>query len=122
MGEQAELWVSNVRDALARKGRVETKAPKPFLREQSFYVEYKCRGRDGVWRPSGISVTKADLMMFTFGSLPGGLVVETEWLKRAVKLAWKNKLKRRECSQGSNPTKAVVVSLSDLWVTRDREP
>jgi hypothetical protein len=71
-GAQAELWVLDLRRALAGNGRVEVKAPKPFLREQSFYVEYKCRGRDGIWRPSGISTTKSDLMVFTFGKLPGG--------------------------------------------------
>src|SRR5208283_5225892 len=88
-GAQAELWVSSVREALAGNGTVEVKAPKPFLREQSFYVEYKCQGRDEIWRPSGISTTKASIFVFTFGGLPGGLVVETEWLKRAVKLAFR---------------------------------
>lgn len=122
IGEQSELWVSNLRDALRGKGRVEVKAPKPFLREQSFYVEYQCKGRDGIWRPSGIATTKAEIQMFTFGSLPGGLALETEWVKRAARKAYKNPKQHRECMRGSNPTKGVVVSLADLWVTKEREP
>jgi hypothetical protein len=121
IGAQGELWVGSVRAAL-QANRVEVKGPKPFLREQSFYVEYKCRGRDGKWRPSGISTTKSELMLFTFGSLPGGLVIDREWLKRAVKHAHKNPLKRVACTRGSNPTFGVTVSLSDLWMTRPGEP
>src|SRR4029077_16473736 len=87
-GAQAELWVMDLRKAFAEKARIEVKAPEPFLREKKFYVEYKCRGRDGIWRPSGLSTTKAALQFFKFGSLPGGLIVETEWLKRACKIAY----------------------------------
>ena len=89
-GEQAELWVNSVRDALAQKGTVEVKAPKPFLKYHSPYVEFACRGRDGKWRKSGIAKTKAQLYFFTFGSLPGGWVIETEWLKRAARLAYRD--------------------------------
>lgn len=121
-GAQAELWVKSVQDLFQKgNGQIEVKAPKPFLREQSFYVEYACRGRDGIWRKSGIATTKAKVFIFTFGSLLGGLVVETEWLKRAARLAYERGLKK-ECTRGSNPTKAVVVSLQELWETRAGEP
>jgi hypothetical protein len=122
IGAQAELWVSDVRSALAKKGTVEVKHDKPFLKNQHCYVEYACRGRDGVWRPSGISTTKATLYVFTFGSLPGGLIIETEWLKRAARRAFKRPSARREMTRGDNPTKAVLVSIADLWATRDGEP
>jgi hypothetical protein len=122
LGAQAELWVSNLREAIAAGARIEVKAPQPFLRQQSFYVEYRCRGRDGVWRPSGVSTTKADLQFFKFGGLPGGLMVETAWLKRAVKSAYRRPSARRECARGSNPTRGVLVSLADLWATREGEP
>jgi hypothetical protein len=122
IGAQSELWVEDICEMLAeRNGTVEVKAPKPFLREQSFYVEYECRGRDGKWRPSGISTTKAKAFAFTFGCLPGAVIIETEWLTRAARLAFKKGFKR-ECSRGSNPTRAVVVSLHELWETRGREP
>jgi hypothetical protein len=121
-GAQAELWVLDVRRSLAGTGTIEVKAPKPFLREQTFYVELECRGRDGIWRPSGINVTKAVLQFFKFGCLPGGLVVETEWLKRACRIAYQKPAARKECQRGSNPTHAVVVGLGDLWLAREHEP
>jgi hypothetical protein len=111
--------VSDVRSALAKKGTVEVKHDKPFPKNQHCYVEYACRGRDGVWRPSGIATTKASLYIFTFGSLPGGLVVETVWLKRAARHAYKRPLARREMMRGSNPTRAVLVSIADLWATKE---
>jgi hypothetical protein len=91
-GAQAELWVLDLCKTLAKgTGAVEVKAPKPFLRFQATknegpYVEYACC-HDGKWRWSGIITTKAQVWFFTFGSLPGGLAVETQWLKRACKVA-----------------------------------
>ena len=122
IGAQAELWVLEVRKAFAQTGRIEVKAPAPFLREQTFYVEYACLWRDGKWHPSGIKTTKAPLQFFKFGSLPGGLVVETEWLKRACKIAYGKPLARKRCRRGSNPTRAVVVGLADLWLAREHDP
>jgi hypothetical protein len=121
-GAQAELWVMDVRKAFAERGRIEVKAPTPFLREQTFYVEYACCGRDGIWRPSGIKTTRAALQFFKFGSLPGGLIVETEWLRRACKIAYDRPLARKRCQRGSNPTRAVVVGLADLWLAREHDP
>jgi hypothetical protein len=121
-GKQAELWVSSVRESLAGKGTVEVKAPQPFLKFHSPYIEYACRGRDGKWRPSGIATTKAKLWFITFGSLPGGWVVETEWLRRAARLAFKNPSNRREETDGANPTRAVVVTMFHLWSSKEREP
>jgi hypothetical protein len=122
IGAQGELWVSDVIKALTQVGRSEVKTDRPFLRNQHFYVEYKCRGRDGIWRPSGISESKADLFVFKFGMLAGALVIGREWLKRAVKVAYQKPSARKRCMRGSNPTLGVVVSLADLWLARDGEP
>ena len=46
-GAQAELWVLDLRKAFAGKAQIEVKAPEPFLREQTFFAEYECCGRDG---------------------------------------------------------------------------
>jgi len=122
IGSQSELWVSDIiRLMKENNGAIEVKAPKPFLASESFYVEYRCRSRSGEWHPSGIATTKAKAFVFTFGSLPGGLIIDTEWLKRAGRLAF-NEKSVKECVRGSNPTKAVVVTLRHLWLTRDREP
>jgi hypothetical protein len=123
IGAQSELWVHDIRELMAKKnGEIEVKAPKPFLEKESFYVEYECQSRKGEWYPSGIATTKAKAYFVTFGSLPGGLVVATDWLKKAARHAYKDKNKHRQCMRGSNPTHAVVVSLHDLWVTREHEP
>jgi hypothetical protein len=121
-GAQAELWVLDVCKTLAKgKGEIEVKAPKLFLRRASPYVEYAQQHRDGKWRPSGIAKTKAKLWIITFGSLPGALVIETAWLKRAARLAYKRK-QRIEERDGRNPTKGVFVTFKDLLDTREREP
>jgi hypothetical protein len=121
-GAQAELWVLDVCKTMADgNGEIEVKAPKPFLRKGSPYIEYQCLGRDGSWRPSGIATTKAKLWAITFGSLPGALVIDTAWLKRAARLAYEKKqfLEERD---GSNPTKGVFVTFKDLWDTKEHEP
>jgi len=118
-GKQAELWVLDIQRALSGNGQIEVKAPRPWLKEQSFYVEYECHLRAG-WRKSGIATTKAKVWFIKFGSLPGGLVVETEWLRRAARLAFQRGNKKH-CMRGSHPTRAVVVSLQELWETREHE-
>lgn len=120
IGEKSEQWVRSVRSLLAQ-GRIEVKGPKPFLERESFYVEYRCRRQDGTWHPSGIATTKADVFVFTFGQLPGGLVIETQWLKRAARLAY-DRGQKLSCLRGSNPTEAVFVTLKDIWDSRDGEP
>lgn len=119
-GEQAELWVVDLQRSLAGKGEIEVKAPRLWLEEQSFFVEYECLRKRG-WTKSGIATTKAKLWFFKFGSLPGGLVVETEWLKRASRFAFKHG-KCMNCRRGSHPTRGVVVGLGELWETREHEP
>ena len=93
LGAQSELWVADIRRALAEKGTIEVKHDQPSLKNQHFYVEYECRGRDGVWRPSGIATTKSKLYFFTFGDRPGGVVVATDWLTRAARLAYKRPIR-----------------------------
>ena len=119
-GKQAELWVADIQRTFEGAGQIEVKAPKPWLKAQSFYVEYACKFRAG-WGASGIATTKAKAWFFKFGSLPGGLIVETEWLKRAARLAHKRGL-LKDTKRGSHPTRAVVVSMRELWETRDGEP
>lgn len=119
-GKQAEFWVIDVQRALAGSAEIEVKAPTPWLKEQSFYVEYMCKLRAG-WRASGIATSKEKLWFFKFGSLPGGLVIEKEWLKRAARLALRLG-KKKECNRGSYPTRGAVVSLKELWETREHEP
>lgn len=121
-GAQAELWVLDICKTMARgKGEIEVKAPKPFLRRGSPYVEYSCKRKDGKWYPSGIATTKAKLWAIKFGSLPGMLVIETAWLRRAARLAYEKKQFINE-TDGDNPTKGVYVTFKNLWDTKEHEP
>lgn len=122
IGTQSELWVADfIKMLRAGNGAIEVKAPKPFLENQSAYIEFLCQSRTGKWYKSGIATTKAKLWVLTFGSLPGGLIIETEWLAEAARLAYRRDL-IKDCRRGSNPTKAVVVSLRELWETRPGDP
>ena len=121
-GAQAELWVLDICKTMANgKGEIEVKSPRPFLRQGSPYIEYSCKHADGKWHPSGIAISKAKLWAIKFGSLPGMLVIETAWLKRAARLAYEKKQLLEE-KDGSNPTKGVYVTFKNLWDTKEHEP
>lgn len=117
-GAQGELLVTNIRDMLAKgSGTVEVKADYKFIETGRFYVETECQGRDGKWRPSGLSVTKASLWSFTLGDLPATFIVETEWLRRAAALAANDHRNRKSMDYGQNPTRGVLVYINHILKT-----
>lgn len=125
-GQQGELFVDSVREALAKKNsRIEVKTDAYFVsanaakkRVGRFYIERQSRGRDGFWYKSGIETTKADLWFFVFGRHPGGFVIDTDWLRRATLLAAKDERNLTECSYGENPTRGVFVYMTHFLDTR----
>lgn len=120
-GAQGELLVLDIRRMMADgSGSIEVKTDARFVEKQRLFVERECRGRDGIWRPSGIAVTKARLWAFVLGEHPGILLFETEWLKRAVDLAAQNTLNLTGCDYGRNPTRGVLVYMNHLVQTRDK--
>jgi hypothetical protein len=122
-GTQGELFVENVRAALAKRtSNIEVKTDAHVMKKNGpdrFYVEYECRGRDGNWRDSGIMTTKAGLWFFVFGKHPAGLVVETSWLRKAFDLAKQDKRNHASMDYGENPTKGILVYTNHLRLTRD---
>jgi hypothetical protein len=88
-----------------------------------YFVEYKCMGEDGVWRPSGICHPKLEAEHWTtvFGRSGGEMTVEIEWMKRAYALA-KSNPKNDDKPGGSpeRPTRGVYVYDSHLLFTRDK--
>lgn len=117
-GAQGEIFVDDVRKMLADgSGTIEVKTDDKFIESKRLYVEEECRGRDGIWRPSGLAVTKAHLWAFVFGEQPGMMVVETEWLRRAVVEAKQHPSNRVECKYGENPTKGTCVSINHFIKT-----
>lgn len=119
-GAQGEIFVSNIRDMLASgSGSIEVKADSWAIKTGRFYVETECRGRDGKWRASGISVTRATFWAFTFGKHPMMVVLDTDWLRRAKELAAQNPSNHAECKYGQNPTRGIYVTSYHLKQTRD---
>lgn len=116
-GSQGELWVKDLRLLLAEDS-VEVKTDAKHVATGNFYVEYECQGRDGIWRPSGIQKTKAKCWMLKWGKHPAGFAIETNWLKRAAKLA-KDAGKIGNMKYGQNPTRGALVNREDLIATRD---
>lgn len=121
-GKKCERWVEDL--LRSEPGKVEVKGPKFFLNgdaQKRFFVEYAQKPRGcSEYIPSGILTTEAKIWFFTFGDLPGGVFVETEWLYRATAHAYQNPSNHQDGGlRGDNPTHGVLVSLHDLWLTRD---
>lgn len=117
-GAQGELWVSDVVTMLAQKsGEIEVKTDFRFAETKRFYVERECRGRDGVWRPSGLNATKARLWAIKLADLPGCLIIDTDWMRRAVARAAQHPKNLVECKYGANPTRGVLVFWQHLLDT-----
>lgn len=120
-GAQGELFIADICTALADGSlRIEVKTDFKFLETMRFYIEMECRGRDGVWRPSGIAVTRAEAWALKFGNNSAALIIETEWLRRAVadSLALSSGKNRKECACGENPTRGVVITMHHIQRTR----
>lgn len=109
-GRQGELWVVDLIESL-KNDRVEIKRDRQYPTTGKLYVEYECMGRSG-WYSSGIDATKADLWVFVLGSSESAIVVSTVLLKALVERVRRNPRFCREETDGSHPTKGVVLPLS----------
>jgi hypothetical protein len=125
-GAQAELLVTDICRMLADgKGTIEVKRDAWYPMTGRYYVERECRGHDGVWRPSGIQVTRATFWGFVYGGHPAMMIVLTDWLKRAVLLAidpllgGHTKNNEATCDYGKNPTRGVYVYERHILKARD---
>lgn len=120
-GAPGELFVLDICRMLAeRSGTIEVKLDHRFTEKSRFFIERECCGRDGIWRPSGIAVTKAAMWALVVGMqnpdrmLPMAVIVATDWLRRAVEEAAKHQDNLRECKYGKNPTRGVLVYIPHL--------
>jgi hypothetical protein len=110
-GRQGELFVTRIIDAL-KKDSVEVKRDGKVGETGRLYVEFEHDpGRRGIYKPSGISTTHADLYAFVFGDAPSCLVVSTELLRALIKAPG---IQVKEETHGSCPTRGYVVSVQWL--------
>jgi len=126
-GIQGELFVDDVRDALATKnGRIEVKTDAYFFsasamrfgKQQRLYVERECL-RSGEWQPSGIETTRSEIFAFKFGKHAAFIAFATEWVRRAVALAERDARNAGSCDYGKNPTRGTYVYMTHFLLTRE---
>ncbi len=120
-GQQAELWVLDVLNTLKKGGtEIEVKRDYRTTDTKRHYIELEQLKSSG-WVPSGLSVTKAKIWFVVFGDYPGGMFFETEWLRRAVKLAAMNPRSRCSCTdkKTNRQTRGIAVEFKDLMLTAD---
>lgn len=111
-GFKAEAWTGEVVEGL-RNGRVEVKADERFADTGNLYVEYACRGRDGVWRDSGIA-RRDGSHVWVFRIHERVAVVVSAELLRTIVLRQIKRGRIAEHPYGENPTKGALVPLSVL--------
>lgn len=97
--------------------RFEVKWDHLALRTKRVYVEYEDDpGRRGEWQPSGIQTSESDCYVFVFGEhAPVAFVgVATERLRALAAALYLSPGRQKQQPDGSCPTRAVVVRLSEL--------
>ena len=116
-GRTGELFVLDICHMLAkRSATIEVKTDDRYADTGRLYVEHECRGRDGVWRPSGLVTTKAKLWAFVVNKQTGVLIYDTEWLRRAVSFA-QHLGNKAEHPKGETPTKGICVGPNHFFLT-----
>lgn len=113
-GEEAEQWVREMRFRML-SGTVEVKRDDRALETGNIYLEYKAWTVNG-WQPSALSTTKAnDYAIYCWPFL----IVAPPWMLKQVSkraAALPRPAGKAECVVGSNPTKGVLVPLSQILV------
>lgn len=113
-GRPSELALDGLLEGLKR-GDLRAENKRKRMRDTTFYVEVEQNafGR-GEWKPSGISITTADVWAIEIDDTGVFVLVSVARLRRAVELRvgrWK------ECG-GSNPTRGWLVHLAQIVSTR----
>lgn len=98
-----------VEELLTRGKTVEVKRDAKWKETGNLYIEYACYYQGfKAWKPSGISVSKADYWAFVIeGSV---LFVPIELLKKACM----TKGRKIDCIIPPNPSKGFLVTVQDI--------
>ncbi len=113
-GRQGELLIGGYLEWIARgNGRVEVKRKRRL--DAFFYVETACdKGRTGVYEPSGIKVTEADVWAFVIADTGLTLLVPIDLLRASCSHTSAQQVEERD---GSCPTKGYLVSFAAMLAT-----
>ena len=110
-GQQGELLIEDYLSWIAKgNGQVEVKKKRRL--DLEFYVETECdKGRTGVYEPSGINVTTADMWAFVIGDTGMAFCLPTGLLRKAVQ----DKAARIVSeNDGSCPTRGKLVNIGTI--------
>lgn len=101
---------------------LEVKSDRQAARTGNVWLEYECRGRDGVWRDSGIRTSRAKHFAYVIGDVLI-LVVPMELMRRIVDRGIAERRLSEE-TDGSNPTKGVKLPIGLFleWIRLDLSP
>jgi hypothetical protein len=114
-GQEAEDDVAAMFDGIAGGViKIEVKRDARCVETGRLFVEYQCRGRDGVWRKSGIATSTADYWVYVIGDTGVRYLFPTEQLLYLARRAYKDAKRRVLHPYGENPTRGVLIDLSDL--------
>lgn len=110
-GKLGECHVAELLDAIVSgTGRVEVK--RKTILDLFFYIETQCdRGRTGTYRPSGISISTADVWAFVLGDSGITVFVPTTEIRGML---LDPSTQDREETHGSCPTKGKLIGLAVL--------
>jgi hypothetical protein len=110
-GRQGELQIADYLTWLSDgNGRIEVKR-KRYL-DLNFYVEtHADKGRTGIYRPSGISVTTADAWAFVIAETGIALIVPTDDLRAVLDAPGTLDCEEKD---GSCPTRGRLVNLGAI--------
>lgn len=110
-GRQGELQIGQLLDWIAKgDGAVEVKTKSYF--DFNVYVETSCdKGRQGVYQPSGISVTTAHVWAFCIEDTGISVIVPTDLLREMLS---DPTTQPKEQLLGSCPTRGQLIKLGVL--------
>lgn len=119
-GEQGQLIALDMlQDIVAGRIRVEVKRDSGFIKSGRLYIETEQNPmRRGIWKPSGISISKAQAWAFLCNNDQGLFIVDSPWLKRAVEEAAKHPSNHAAEKDGDNPTRGICISLNHFGLKR----
>jgi hypothetical protein len=112
IGQNGELFVADVIQALKDGVRVETKTDLWATRSGNIYIEYSCR-YFGEYKPSGISVTTADIWAIVLAT---EVVVFTpvDRLKAVARYYYARGRRKQGGLNGTHPTWGVLIPAANL--------
>lgn len=107
-GEEAEQLIRRMRTTLAT-GEAEIKRDDQAAKTGNVYVEYACKTATG-WKASGIATTKAASWWWVLYDMRV-IVAMPVWLLKNIA---REHGRKTECTQGSHPTKGVLLPVDTL--------